>query len=55
MIFFHYILNAQQNILKMAMSTRSELTEKKNSTTHFRLEGPLICHMPKAHIATLIG
>ena len=29
--------------------------EKKNSTTHFLSEGHLDCHMPKAHIATLIG
>ena len=30
-------------------------TQKKNSTTHFMLEGHLVCHMPKTQIATLIG
>ena len=38
-----------------SIHTRSGLTRKKNSTTHFLLEGHLVCHMPKAHIATLIG
>ena len=37
------------------MAGRSELMRKKNSTTHFLLEGHLVCDMPKAHIATFIG
>ena len=31
------------------------LKRKKNSTTHFLLEGYLESHIPKAHIATSIG
>ena len=42
-------------IYDWTLSSRSELTREKNSTTHFLLEGHLVCHMPKAHIATLIG
>ena len=48
------LMDFKQHVSTLVHS-RSELTREKNSTTHFLLEGHLVCHMPKAHIATLIG
>ena len=37
-----------------AYTVNRSLYKVKISTTHFLLEGHLLCHMPKAHIAILI-
>ena len=48
------LMDFKQHVSTLVHS-RSELTREKNSTTQFLLKGHLVCHMPKAHIATLIG